>query len=243
MASGKKNYFRHYFNAGRDDKIVELIANHGKQAYFHYFRLIELCAEKESENPSDKYIFHRRTLCAELLVTNSKLGHHLLAMQSSLLLQYVMDDRKVEVLLPKLLKYMGRYQNKNTSNSPNKRKENKRKENKVEKKVIIKNEDIERVVSFLNEKAGTKFKSDSVATQKSLTKLFVKFSAEEVEKVITSKSAEWLNDANMKKYLRPSTLFGNKFETYLEESNFISGHDQSFDYIKKLQEGMNDSGI
>jgi hypothetical protein len=131
MASGKKNYFRHSFYAGKDDKIVNLITDHGKQAYFHYFRLVELCGEQASESMPEKFVFHRRTLCAELMVTNSRLGHHLLAMQSSLLLHYVMDDRKVEILMPNLVKYMGKYESKNHSNTPNKRKEKKRKEKEI----------------------------------------------------------------------------------------------------------------
>lgn len=140
MASGRKNYFRHSFQASKDPKIVDLISTHGKQAYFHFFRLLELCGEQAAEGPQDRFIFHRRTLCAELMVTNSKLGHHLLAMQSSLLLHVVLSDRKVEVLIPKLAKYMGKYESKKPPNSPNKRKENKRKENKEQKE---KNEPIE----------------------------------------------------------------------------------------------------
>jgi hypothetical protein len=36
-------------------------------------------------------------------------------------------------------------------------------------------------------------------------------------KVIDYKASEWLN-SNMAKYLRPSTLFGDKFERYLSEA-------------------------
>lgn len=133
MASGRKNYFRHSFSAGKDDKIVNLIANHGKQAYFHFFRLIELCCEQIDSEVPEKFVFHRRTLCAELMVTNSRLGHHLLAIQSSLLGEYVMTPTKAEILIYKLPKYLGRYSKQITPNSPNKkkRKENKRKESKV----------------------------------------------------------------------------------------------------------------
>lgn len=141
MASGKKNYFRHSFHAGKDDKIVDLIAGHGKQAYFHYFRLLELCGEQAADSVPEKFVFHRRTLCAELMVTNSRLGHHLLAMQSSLLLEYVLSDRKVEILIPKFTKYLGKYTNKKPSNTSNKRKEKeiKEKESKINKKEIKKN--------------------------------------------------------------------------------------------------------
>ena len=36
-------------------------------------------------------------------------------------------------------------------------------------------------------------------------------------KVIDVKTAEWLNDSDMSKYLRPTTLFGAKFESYLNQ--------------------------
>ena len=35
--------------------------------------------------------------------------------------------------------------------------------------------------------------------------------------VIDKKCAEWLQDGNMVQYLRPETLFGTKFETYLNQ--------------------------
>ena len=38
------------------------------------------------------------------------------------------------------------------------------------------------------------------------------------KKVIDSKSKEWLN-TDFEKYLRPATLFGSKFESYLNEAN------------------------
>jgi hypothetical protein len=136
MSSGKKNYFRHSIYASKDDKIVDLISKHGKQAYFHYFRLIELCAEQAIDSMPEKFIFHRRTLCAELLVTNSRLGHHLLAIQSSLLCHYFMTSSKVEILIPNLPKYLGLYQSKNTSNFPIKG--NKIKENKIKLNTSIK---------------------------------------------------------------------------------------------------------
>jgi len=131
MANGKKNYFRHSFFAGSDDKIVDLISKHGKQAYFHFFRLLELCGQQSGESVPEKFVFHRRTLCGELLVTNSRLGHHLLAMQSSLLLHYVLTDSKVEILVPNLSKYLGKYTNKIPSNPPNKIKEKKIKGKKI----------------------------------------------------------------------------------------------------------------
>jgi len=45
------------------------------------------------------------------------------------------------------------------------------------------------------------------------------FTLEDFKTVIDKKCADWLNDAKMCKFLRPETLFGPKFEGYLNEIN------------------------
>jgi len=102
--------------------------------------------------------------------------------------------------------------------------------------------EIDVIIAHYNKTTNRNVSAKTSDTQKKITRILSKNSVQDVIKVIDSKFKEW-NNTEFQKYVRPSTLFGNKFETYLEESNFISGHDQSFDYIKKLQEEMNDSGI
>ena len=43
------------------------------------------------------------------------------------------------------------------------------------------------------------------------------FTEDDLLKVIDIKSKTWLHDPEMNKYLRPQTLFGNKFEGYLNQ--------------------------
>lgn len=68
-------------------------------------------------------------------------------------------------------------------------------------------------------KAGKNFKSNSKKT-KSLINSRIKegFKVEDFKKVIDIKTSEWLNDKQMAQYLRPETLFGNKFEGYLNQN-------------------------
>ena len=132
MGNGRKKYFRHSTSARLDEKIVNLIAMHGKEAYFHYFALLEMCAQKalaDDLSGDQTFVFHKRTVCNELMVTPQRLSRHLVAIQSSLLGDLVVTQERVEIKFPNLPKYLGRYTNKNTSKTPNKRKENKRKEN------------------------------------------------------------------------------------------------------------------
>ena len=74
------------------------------------------------------------------------------------------------------------------------------------------------VVNYLNSKCGTSYKASSAKT-KSLIDARVKedFTLGDFKKVIDVKSVEWLNDAKMVKFLRPETLFSNKFESYLNQ--------------------------
>ena len=44
-----------------------------------------------------------------------------------------------------------------------------------------------------------------------------KHTLEEFKIVIDKKTKQWLNDEKMCKFLRPETLFGTKFESYLNQ--------------------------
>ncbi len=75
------------------------------------------------------------------------------------------------------------------------------------------------VVKYLNEKTGTKYKSTTKKTQAFIkARLSEGFSVENFKTVIDHKSAEWKADPKYYKYLRPETLFGTKFESYLQNA-------------------------
>lgn len=74
----------------------------------------------------------------------------------------------------------------------------------------------EEVVNHLNSRAGTHYKATTASTRK-LVKARLKegFTVDEFKTVIDRKCADWLNNGDMAQYLRPETLFGTKFESYL----------------------------
>lgn len=77
---------------------------------------------------------------------------------------------------------------------------------------------INNIVGYLNEKAHTNFKTSSQKTKKLIsTRLREGFTEDDFKTVIDKKCAEWLKDNRMCKYLRPETLFGSKFEGYLNQ--------------------------
>ena len=75
------------------------------------------------------------------------------------------------------------------------------------------------VIDYLNKKASTNYRASTKNTQ-SFINARVKegYAVEDFKKVIDSKSREWLG-TDFEKYLRPTTLFGTKFENYLNEAN------------------------
>lgn len=88
--------------------------------------------------------------------------------------------------------------------------EDKEKEEDKDKEIYIS------IVSYMNEKAGTKFKHTTDKTKSAIrARLAEGFNVDDFKTVIDKKCAEWIGDPKMEKYLRPETLFGTKFEGYL----------------------------
>lgn len=74
------------------------------------------------------------------------------------------------------------------------------------------------LVDYLNLKANKNYKSTTKKTQSLIdARLREGFTLDDFKKVIDIKTVQWLNDPEMNKYLRPETLFGTKFESYLNE--------------------------
>lgn len=78
--------------------------------------------------------------------------------------------------------------------------------------------EIESVVDYLNQKAAKHYKSKTNKTRQLIRARFKEgFTLDDFKTVIDKKCSQWLNDAKMDAYLRPETLFGTKFEGYLNE--------------------------
>ena len=73
------------------------------------------------------------------------------------------------------------------------------------------------IIDDLNLRAGTNYKSSSEATRAVIRARWNEgFKLEDFRTVHKKKCAEWL-DTEMSKFLRPSTLYSNKFEGYLNQ--------------------------
>lgn len=73
------------------------------------------------------------------------------------------------------------------------------------------------IINCLNEKAKANYKASTRKTRDLIKARFNEgFSLDDFMVVIDKKCAEWMN-TDMQKYLRPETLFGTKFESYLNQ--------------------------
>lgn len=88
-------------------------------------------------------------------------------------------------------------------------------EEDIEEEQIREKELYSSIVSHLNEKAGTKYKASTEKTKKAIhARLADGFTLDDFKTVIDKKCTEWIG-TEFEKFLRPETLFGNKFEGYL----------------------------
>ena len=71
------------------------------------------------------------------------------------------------------------------------------------------------LIDYLNEKAGTSYIVQSPELNRIRSLLDAGYTVDQMRTVIDKKCAEWLGDEKMRGYLRPSTLFGDKFGEYL----------------------------
>jgi uncharacterized phage protein (TIGR02220 family) len=77
---------------------------------------------------------------------------------------------------------------------------------------------IEKIIGFLNECTGKSFKTNSkVAISNINARLKEGYTLDDFVKVISVKATKWQN-TKFEDYLTPNTLFGNKFESYLNEN-------------------------
>lgn len=90
---------------------------------------------------------------------------------------------------------------------------------KQEKKLDDNYEDeIIEIVNYLNQRISSRYKYSNPTNKKLITsKLRLGFTVDDFKIVIDNKVHDWINNPDMSKYLRPTTLFGNKFENYLNQ--------------------------
>ncbi|RPJ37394.1 MAG: hypothetical protein EHM27_13330 [Deltaproteobacteria bacterium] len=81
----------------------------------------------------------------------------------------------------------------------------------------------EEIIGFLNEKTGKNFKANAEESQKLIRARWkTGFRLVDFRKVIENMTVRWGKDPERSQYLRPITLFGTKFESYLNAEPTLS---------------------
>ena len=110
------------------------------------------------------------------------------------------------------------------------------KETKVKESKVNKSKDVVIIINDLNERLGYKkgYSAKSEKTQSLiLARLKEGYSLEDFITVNEKKVDSWKTDPNMCKFLRPETLYGNKFEGYLNEIIVSSNDALRFNQVKQ----------
>ena len=98
---------------------------------------------------------------------------------------------------------------------------------------------VKEIVEYLNSAIGSHYKPNVEKTRTFIrARLREGFTVEDFKTVIDKKARAWLGNREMQKFLRPETLFGTKFEGYLNEQEaykFVGNkQESSFERIQRL---------
>jgi uncharacterized phage protein (TIGR02220 family) len=94
------------------------------------------------------------------------------------------------------------------------------------------------IIDYLNNCTGQAYKPTSKTNQKYINeRLKEGHSVDDFKKVIETKATKWLN-TQYQDYLRPQTLFGSKFEAYLNESVILekTKQEKAYDTVNQATE-------
>jgi uncharacterized phage protein (TIGR02220 family) len=74
------------------------------------------------------------------------------------------------------------------------------------------------IIEYLNDRTKTSYKAATKKTKRLIEARWKEgFTLADFKKVIDLKAEEWMDDPHWSRYLRPETLFGAKFESYLNQ--------------------------
>jgi len=253
----KVDYFPHMVHQGKTIYILE--KKFGNDGYAFWFKTLELLGDTENHFIDCNDPIQWEFLIAKTLVSN-EIGKDILetlvnveAIDKDLWknnviwcenfilnLESVYNRREVSVYRkPDVWDYcQQKYGDKwiNVNEKP---------QSKVEESKEKKSKEIPyiEIIEYLNSKTGKSFKAESQYSKKHIKVRWNEgFRLEDFKKVIDNKCLKWLSDPKMIDYIRPETLFGTKFESYLNEKEISYGHkkdDPGYvnEFLKDISEG------
>ena len=96
---------------------------------------------------------------------------------------------------------------------------------------------IKEVIEYLNQVSGKNYKTDTAKSVSCIkARINEGFTRDDFKKVIDIKCGQWMQNEKMKAYIRPETLFGNKFEGYLNEKGGVDDEPSGTSYVEFTEE-------
>lgn len=239
-------WFKHDSDASIDAKLQELLLDYGASGYGLYWYCVELIAQNVNENNITFELEHdARIIARNLNLTaqetkdmmqkmidlglfsfseNHKLACYTLAKKLD---QSMTSNEKMRKIIAEIKENHDGVMTKSiptldkVMQEEKRGEERRREETRTEDTMSPKGSSLHfsvDVISYLNEKAKTNFRN---GIKKTVSLIDARrkegFTLEDFKTVIDKKTSQWLKDKKMSAFLRPETLFGTKFESYLNE--------------------------
>lgn len=244
-------FFSHDSNARNDPKIAAMRGQYGSEGYGWFWMLIEMMREADGYrlDMHSRYVWNAFALqlqcttdaaqtfiedCIDVFKLFESDGDYFWS--NSLLRRMEHWEAKSEKRRAAANARWGKDANALQMDSKCNAKKRKEKKLKETKEDIIPYGEI---VSYLNEKAGTQYKPTGSKTQELIRARWNEgFHLAEFQTVIDKKVSDWKGNDNAI-YLRPVTLFGTKFESYLNQpTKSISSMSENYSYKNKTKQQL-----
>ncbi|MFI8707115.1 conserved phage C-terminal domain-containing protein [Bacillus sp. NPDC077411] len=125
------------------------------------------------------------------------------------LVQFILEKTENEKLVEKISVYAG-FDDTSTIRGTSRGQKEEEKEEEKEKKYIVE------IVNYLNTACEKNYRTSTKKTRTLIkARLAEDYTVADLKKVIDIKKSHWFKDPKWDEYLRPETLFGTKFESYL----------------------------
>ena len=218
----KKDFFKRH-----DIQIIESMPN-GKDYILFYLKLLCESVDHNGNLRFSERIPYNEQMLSTITNTNVDIVRSAIKIFTELHMMDIMDDGTY--YMSEVNKMLGcetewaekkreyRKKENNALNLLSERPHSVRQEMSIEDTTKVKSiEMCKRIIDYLNNKCGTRYRSNTPNTQKHIhARLADGYAEEDFYTVIDKKYDEWAG-SEQERYLRPDTLFGAKFESYLNQ--------------------------
>jgi uncharacterized phage protein (TIGR02220 family) len=238
-------YFSHDSNARHDPKILEMLSVYGMEGYGWYWVLIEMLRDQENYKLKVNGKYSSNAYAMQLHTDSNTVKKYIddcinefelfesddtyFWSESLVERMEFLDDKRQKARKAALKRWKNEGENADAMQTHSERNASKVKESKVNKskvKNIYKD-----VIDYLNQKTNSNYKHTTKKTQDLIkARVNEKFTIDDFKTVIDKKIKSWTG-TEWEKYLRPETLFGTKFESYLNEKVIEKNNERKINYL------------